>query len=50
MICRDKKIKKNVDKEGKNLVFYIGEVYQDILATFYPVFKRRNDERKQQSD
>ena len=46
MIFRDKKSKKNVDKEGKNLVFYIGEVHQDILATFYPFIKRRNNGRK----
>ena len=50
MIFRDKKSKKNVDKEGKNLVFYIGEVHQDILATFYPCFKRRNNERKRKSN
>ena len=42
--------KKKVDKNKENLVFYIGEVHQDILATFYPCFKRRNNERKRKSN
>jgi hypothetical protein len=46
MICRDKKSKKNVDKDKNNLVFYIGEVHKDILNTFYPFLKRRNNGRK----
>jgi len=38
--------KKKVDKKEDNFVFYIGEVHQDILATFYPFIKRRNNGRK----
>ncbi len=50
MIYRTEKNKKDVDIEDKNLVFYIGEVHQDILATFYPCFKRRNNERERKSN
>ena len=41
---------KEVDKNVDNLVFYVGEVHKDILTTFYPTLKRRNDERKRKSD
>ena len=38
--------KKKVDKKENNFVFYLGEVHKDILATFYPFIKRRNNGRK----
>jgi hypothetical protein len=39
-----KVLKKNIDKNVNNLVFYVGEVHKDILTAIYPIFKRRNDD------
>jgi hypothetical protein len=47
----NKVLKKHIDKNRGNCVFYIGELHQDILANFYPnIYKRRNNGCKQQSN
>lgn len=42
----NKVLKKDIDKNRGNFVFYNGEVHQDILANFYTNIKRRNNGRK----
>ena len=42
----NKVLKKDIDKNRGNFVFYKGEVHQDILANFYLNIKRRNNGRK----